>query len=183
MKLVKKSIVFAATASVLLFTACSGSSDTTTTTDEATVEAVEEDDFDDEDFDDEASADNSVLEVVIKGDDMMKFDLSTIRASAGQTIKLTLEHVGKLPVASMGHNWVLLNNGVDLNEFATRAIAAKDNDYIPTDAGDDVIVHTDMIGGGESTTIEFTAPERGAYDYLCSFPGHSGTMKGKLMVQ
>lgn len=182
MKLVKKSIVFAATASVLLFTACSGSSDSTTTTDEATVEAVEEDDFDEDDFD-EASADNSVLEITIKGDDMMKFDLSTIRASAGQTVKLTLEHVGKLPVASMGHNWVLLNNGVDPNAFATKAIAAKDNDYIPTDAGDDVIVHTDMIGGGESTTIEFTAPERGAYDYICSFPGHSGTMKGKLMVQ
>ena len=48
--------------------------------------------------------------------------------------------------------------------------------------GDEVIVHTKMLGGGESDTITFIAPENGFYTYICSFPGHWGLMKGKLIV-
>jgi azurin len=40
-----------------------------------------------------------------------------------------------------------------------------------------------MLGGGETTTIAFTAPAAGTYDYICSFPGHYGMMKGKLIVE
>jgi len=40
-----------------------------------------------------------------------------------------------------------------------------------------------MLGGGETTTIEFTAPGAGIYDYICSFPAHYGLMKGKLIVE
>jgi azurin len=40
-----------------------------------------------------------------------------------------------------------------------------------------------MIGGGESTVIEFVAPEAGTYTYICSFPGHYAMMKGKLIVE
>jgi azurin len=31
--------------------------------------------------------------------------------------------------------------------------------------------------------IEFIAPEKGTYDYICSFPGHFAMMKGKLIVE
>jgi azurin len=40
-----------------------------------------------------------------------------------------------------------------------------------------------MLSGGETTTIEFTAPAAGTYDYICSFPAHYAMMKGKLIVQ
>ena len=39
-----------------------------------------------------------------------------------------------------------------------------------------------MIGGGESDTITFTAPKKGSYTYICTFPGHYGLMKGVLIV-
>ena len=40
-----------------------------------------------------------------------------------------------------------------------------------------------MIGGGQTTSITFTAPAAGTYDFICSFPGHSGLMKGKFIVE
>lgn len=121
--------------------------------------------------------------VTISGGDDMKFDLTEIKVKEGQTVKLTLKHVGKTPVTAMGHNFVLLVAGANLENFATEAIKAKDTDYIPQSMVNDVIAHTKTIGGGESTEIEFPAPAKGTYDFLCSFPGHSAMMKGKFIVE
>ncbi|MGN8224500.1 azurin [Gracilimonas sp. BCB1] len=122
------------------------------------------------------------VEVTIESNDRMQFDLSEIKVEAGQTVVLTLKHVGKLPKAAMGHNWVLLKQGVDIQAFGSAASKAAGNEYIP-EGTEDVIVHTKLIGGGQETTIEFTAPEAGTYDYICSFPGHYALMKGKLIVE
>ena len=122
-----------------------------------------------------------VVEVTIEGNDALQFNLKEIKVKAGDTVKLTLKHVGKLPKAAMGHNWVLLNAGTELPAFAAKALAAKDNDYIPE--GDEIIVHTSLIGGGEETTIEFEAPAAGTYDFLCTFPGHYALMQGKFIVE
>jgi azurin len=59
---------------------------------------------------------------------------------------------------------------------------AKDTDYIPVGASE-VLAHTKLIGGGESVTIEFVAPAKGVYEFICTFPGHSGMMKGNFYVQ
>ena len=48
------------------------------------------------------------VEIVIESNDQMRFNLSEITVQQGQTVVLTLKHVGKLPKAAMGHNWVLL---------------------------------------------------------------------------
>ncbi len=119
----------------------------------------------------------------IEGNDQMKFNLSKLEVYEGQKVSLTLRHVGELPLESMGHNWVLLAKGVDKADFASAAINAKDNGYIPTDRSDDIIAYTETIGGGSETTIEFTAPAKGTYDFICSFPGHYGLMNGKFVVK
>ena len=82
----------------------------------------------------------------------------------------------------MGHNFVLLKQGVDLAAFGIKSASAKDTDYIPSDEEDNIIAHTRLIGGGETTSIEFDAPEPGEYEFLCSFPGHYAIMKGKFIV-
>jgi azurin len=125
---------------------------------------------------------DGVTEVTLTGNDQMRFNLSEIKVNAGDKVKLTLKHVGKLGVEVMGHNFVLLKSGVDRNEFAKAAVSAKDNGYIP-EGTNDVIVHTEMIGGGQQTTIEFDAPEKGTYEFVCSFPGHVALMNGKFIVQ
>lgn len=123
-----------------------------------------------------------VREIVIESNDRMQFDIKEIKVKAGETIKLTLKHVGKMPVQAMGHNWVLLESGIKVNEFAMEAAKARDNDYIPKDTKD-VIVTTKLLGGGEEDTITFEAPEKGTYMFLCSFPGHFGLMQGTFVVE
>jgi len=122
-----------------------------------------------------------VAEVVINGNDQMRFDTDEIRVRAGATVALTLNHTGTLPKAAMGHNVVILGSGVDVATFASAAVKAKDNDYIPE--GFEIIAHTKMLGGGESTSITFEAPPVGSYDFICSFPGHYAVMRGKFIVE
>lgn len=123
-----------------------------------------------------------VVENVVElgaGDDM-KYDANEIRVESGKKVTVNLKHMGKLPAAQMGHNFVLLKEGVDLTQFALKAMSSAETQYIPE--GDDVIAYTKVIGGGESTSITFEAPEPGTYEFLCTFPGHFGVMQGKFVV-
>ena len=121
------------------------------------------------------------IKIILSSNDNMLFDKQIIYASSRQKITLTLNHNGKLDKKIMGHNFVLLKAGVDVVDFATRALEARDNEYIPE--GDEVIAYTKLIGGGESDTITFDAPTKGSYNYICSFPGHYGIMKGILVIK
>ena len=121
------------------------------------------------------------IEIVLSSNDNMLFDKQIIYAYSRQKIILTLNHNGKLDKKIMGHNFVLLKAGVDVVDFATRALEARDNEYIPE--GDETIAYTKLIGGGESDTITFDAPTKGSYNYICSFPGHYGIMKGILVIK
>lgn len=127
-------------------------------------------------------SEEGITEILLTGNDQMRFNLEEIKVKAGDKVKLTLKHIGKLDVQSMGHNFVLLEQGTNINEFASNAVDAKDNNYIPKNT-DAVIVHTKMIGGGEQTSITFDAPEKGVYDFICSFPGHVALMQGKFIVE
>ncbi len=125
---------------------------------------------------------NSVT-IGLTGNDLMKFDKNEIKVKAGQKVTLNFRHVGKMDKLVMGHNFVLLKQGTDITEFAIKASeAGQDEDWIP-EGGANVIVHTEMIGGGQSTSITFDAPEAGTYDFICSFPGHAALMKGKFIVE
>ncbi len=121
--------------------------------------------------------------ITLSGGDDMKFSLAKIKVKEGQIVKLILKHTGEAPKETMGHNFVLLAAGTPLEKFAIEALNAKDNDYIPVSMKNDVIAHTKTIGGGETDTIEFTAPGKGVYDFLCSFPGHAALMKGTFIVE
>jgi len=77
-------------------------------------------------------------------------------------------------------------SGNDMMQFdksvANEAAAAGESaDWIPND-GAQVIAHTKMLGGGQTDVITFEAPEPGVYDFICSFPGHSGMMRGTLTI-
>ena len=130
--------------------------------------------------DNKSIAENEI-NIILNSDDLMRFDKDMLLVKSGQKIMLTLNHTGEMDKSVMGHNFVLLKKDVDVTAFAKKAVLAKDNEYIPE--GDEVIVYTKLIGGGESDTITFDAPEKGYYTYICSFPGHYGLMRGKLVVK
>lgn len=121
-------------------------------------------------------------DVVITGNDLMKFSKAEIKVKAGKKVKITLKHIGKMDKNVMGHNFVLLKQGVSVSSFGNKAATFSKNEYIP-EGTTDVIAHTKLIGAGETATIEFDAPEPGTYDFLCSFPGHYAIMKGKFIVE
>ena len=130
---------------------------------------------------DAVQVENGVVEILLTGDDQMRFNLENIEVEAGQTVRLTLRHVGQLDENVMGHNFVLLEQGTNVPEFAQAAAQARANDYIP-EGGENVIANTEMIGGGEEVTIEFEAPAPGTYTFICSFPGHYVQMQGQFIV-
>ena len=167
-----KSVFALLTISAVLLVSCNKSEESTVVTEApveteaVTPEVVKED----------------TIKITLNSNDKMQYDLSEIDVYEGQTVVLTLNHTGTMPMASMGHNFVLLKNGTDLDKFEEKAGKAQKEGYIPTDKSD-IIANTKLIGGGESDTITFMAPEKGTYDYLCSFPGHYSVMKGKFNVK
>lgn len=130
-----------------------------------------------------SSANDEVAELSLEGNDQMQFDKKEFRVKAGQTVRLTLTHTGTMAKNAMGHNFVLLEEGVDLAAFGQKSATAMDTDYIPASEEGSIIAHTKMLGGGESDTIEFTAPAAGSYEFLCSFPGHYALMRGVFIVE
>jgi len=131
-----------------------------------------------------AAAADKVCKLEISGNDLMQFDKKELKADADcTTIEVTLHHSGKLPAASMGHNWVLTNtadvNGVS-NDGLGAGLAAQ---YVKPD-DKRVIAHTKVVGGGQSDTVKFPASalkKGGDYTFICTFPGHSALMKGKFI--
>ena len=121
----------------------------------------------------------------IEGNDAMQFNVGSITVPASCTeFKITLKHVGQLPVAAMGHN-VVITKMADMQAVAADGIGAgADASYVK--AGDArVIAHTDLIGGGQTTSVSFPVSkikDGGPYEFFCSFPGHSALMKGTISV-
>ncbi|MFO7302909.1 MAG: plastocyanin/azurin family copper-binding protein [Acidobacteriota bacterium] len=123
--------------------------------------------------------------IEITGDDTIRFNLTEIRAKAGERLSVTFVNTGTMPKFSMGHNWVLLAGGVDPEAFASDAAQAATTDYLPAARGGDIIAATKLLGPNERDTVTFDAPSApGRYDYLCSFPGHFQVgMRGVLIVE
>lgn len=123
--------------------------------------------------------------VTIEGKDSMQYSVESITVQPGEEVTIKLVNKSEMPPQAMSHNWVLLAAGADARAVNSAALGAKDNDYIPSGKTDRILAHTAMIGGGETDTVTFTAPEEpGDYPYLCTFPGHfDAGMKGTLTVE
>ena len=123
--------------------------------------------------------------LTIEGNDQIQYNTKELRVSSScSEVTVTLKHVGQLAVNIMGHNWVLTTTP-DFQAVATAGQSAGPPDYVP--AGDArVIAHTDMIGGGQETSVTFAlgALEAGGdYTFFCSFPGHFVLMNGKFIIE
>ena len=123
--------------------------------------------------------------IKLTGNDAMQYDLKTATVSAScASITIQFAHTGKLPVTAMGHNVVI---GASKDVAAVSAAGMKAGaaaGYLPK-ADARVIAATAMIGGGAKTSAKFAGSKLkagGDYSFFCSFPGHSGIMKGKLVV-
>ena len=123
--------------------------------------------------------------VHIVGTDQMKFTVTSIKASPGELMKVTLTTKSDFPPAAMSHDFVLLTQNSDAQKVAQSCAHFRDNDYIDPDMKKYIVAHTALAGGGETVSVTFHAPQKpGDYEYICTFPGHfSAGMKGTLTVK
>jgi azurin len=122
--------------------------------------------------------------IAITGNDQMKFSVTNIEVKVGEEIKVVFTNAGMLPKEAMGHNWVLLTPGSDVNAFAATAMTARDKDYIPDSLKEQIVVYTKMLGPKQSDEVVFTINAPGEYPFLCSFPAHAmAGMKGVLVAK
>lgn len=125
-------------------------------------------------------------EITISGNDTMQFDIKNFDVTAGNKVKIIFKNTGKLPKIAMGHNLVLLKKGVTAIAFGQKALGAGANavNPLPDSLKGDVIANTKLLGPGEEEIVTFTAPsEKGAYEYVCTFPGHFAMMRGTMTVK
>ena len=122
----------------------------------------------------------------IESDDAYRYTPTHIDIpSSCSEFTVKLKHVGRLPKAAMGHNWVLVRS-TDFDAVAKSGmLAGASNEYVdPSDTR--VIAHTKLIGSGEETSVTFTVDKLKAgqsYAFLCTFAGHSPIMQGTLSLK
>lgn len=104
--------------------------------------------------------------------------------SSCESVTINLTHTGSLPEEAMGHNWVLAPAD-SLDAIGQAGMSAgPENEYVPDD--DRIVAATDVIGGGESTSVTFSLDELEDgvdYAYVCTFPGHWSVMRGPFSVE
>lgn len=120
------------------------------------------------------------IKIGSKGDELL-FETTEISAKPNQAVKLTF-HNSANKTTGLQHNWVLVKIGTIDKVIQAGIAAGAEAGYIPRSR--DVLAHTKLLNPGEYETIEFTAPsEPGDYPFICTFPGHSTSMRGRLKVE
>jgi uncharacterized cupredoxin-like copper-binding protein len=121
----------------------------------------------------ETAGSGNVQEITLVARDL-EFEPNTIEVTAGQRVNLTLH-----------------NQGVLEHDFSVMHISAADVDEHSHGAADHA-AHMDSMGdpelhvfagGGETSTLTFTALEAGTYEFYCAVAGHKEAgMTGTLIV-
>ncbi len=127
----------------------------------------------------EHGADEKVVIGTVPG---LKYDVEEITINRNSKIQLTLNNND-----DMIHNVVITKPGkktpLKIGELALNlGLEGPDLNYVPFN--DLVLFHSGTVGPESNETIYFTSPsEPGEYWIVCTFPGHSFTMRTKLIIK
>jgi len=121
--------------------------------------------------------------IKLQANENMRFDKDMFKIKTGKKIRLIFKNTGAPTNTAMAHNVVILKKGTDIADFADAVHNAKNEQYVPASVDSLMIAHTKLVGGGQSDEVDFIISQPGVYDYICSFPGHWGTMQGKIIAE
>lgn len=127
----------------------------------------------------EHGADEKVVIGTVPG---LKYDTESITINRNSKIEFTLNNND-----DMIHNIVITKPGketpLEIGKLALGlGLDGPDLNYVPFN--DKVLFHSGTVGPESNETIYFTSPsEPGEYWIVCTFPGHSFTMRAKLIVK
>ena len=117
--------------------------------------------------------------------EQMRYDTPRIVVEAGQAFEIILENADAMP-----HNLVVIEGGKHM-EVSTAAMTMTLTDvdkrdkrhrqYLPKNYK--VLEATRLLEAGQKETLKLDAVKKeGAYEYVCTFPGHGILMWGRLIV-
>lgn len=124
-------------------------------------------------------------DIELTGNDAMQFNTKEIVvASSCKDFTINFKHIGKQPKTAMGHN-VVVTKTSDINGVVKDAAAAGAAHDFVKEGDERVLAKTKLLGGGESEsiTLDVAKLKEAPYSYLCTFTGHSGVMRGKIVIK
>ena len=118
------------------------------------------------------------VEIQPKGN-LMQYTVTEFTVSPGSKVTITMNNTATVPV--MKHNVVVLKTNEAIKRLSQYGLLNQgevpDNDA-------DILAATPMADPQMQTSITFTAPnEPGHYTYICTYPGHSASMQGVMIVE
>lgn len=134
------------------------------------------------------------VEITIRAlPEQMRYDITEFRVFAGERVRLTFQNDDSMP-----HNTVVCrprapaqaaagalgeDHGMEVARAAwTLGEQAAALNWVPPHPR--VLAATKILESQTSAVIEFTVPAQpGRYPYVCTFPGHAGSMFGAMQVQ
>lgn len=109
----------------------------------------------------------------------MRFNKKVIRVPSNKI--LTIGLINRSTDATMPHNLVIIEPET-ANSVGQNGLKYKKNAYVnPKDKN--VIAHSPLAQIGETVYFTFKTPAPGNYEFICSYPGHWGLMKGKFIIE
>ena len=115
--------------------------------------------------------------------EQMRYDTARLVVEAGKPFELIVENTDVMP-----HNLLIVTPGARqavAESVQTRRpdqLDKKGRPYVP-EKDNRVLEATRLLEPGQKETIKMNAPgKEGEYEYVCTFPGHSMIMWGKLVV-
>ena len=128
---------------------------------------------------DDKNFDHDVIIGTLHG--QLRYASEAFAVKPGSSVQVTLDNSDE-----MIHNWLLAKGGKeDLARIAEAALklgaSGMKRGFIPED--DAILASIGLVQPSKKGSITFTAPkEIGDYPYICTFPGHSLTMRGVMKV-
>ena len=127
----------------------------------------------------------ALTKVSISGNDLMKFSLQEFEVQAGKPVELKFTNEGKLPKIAMGHNLVILKEGISAIAFGgklCRPVPMLPMLYLILSKMM-LLLHPIAWAwriGGIKVQSTF---KPGMYQFVCTFPGHYAMMRGIMVVK
>lgn len=109
----------------------------------------------------------------------MNFNKKVIRVPSEKNITIALTN--QSTDATMPHNIVFIEKG-HANDVGQGGLSHKNNAYVNPD-DENVIAHSPLAQIGETVYLSFETPKTGEYEFICSYPGHWGIMKGVFITE
>ncbi len=118
--------------------------------------------------------------VTVEGVDGLKFSITSFEVKAGARVRVNFANQ-----SDMLHNLVIVRPGGTAPVVTAALKLGLDGmrlGFVPRLS--DVLYHTGLLEPRKSESIFFEAPMTpGDYAFVCSFPGHAGTMQGVMRVR